>query len=135
MGTTGSSDKEGINKELPAIIARVRENTSAYLAVGFGVSNRGHFQYVANANADGVVIGSRVVQIIKNAPQGRVEEEVQQFCAGISGQGLRSPACISNVKDARVISSAPHAVNSALHPVNGALHPVNGATPSTVPFV
>lgn len=107
MGTTGSSDKESINHELSAIIARVREHSSAYLAVGFGVSNRDHFQYVADAGADGVVVGSRVVQVIKNAPQGQVAEKIRQYCAELSGRGSESPVHIKTV-------------DGALNDINGA---------------
>jgi tryptophan synthase len=91
MGTTGSSDNVNINNQLPAIVARVRDHSSAYLAVGFGVSNNAHFQYVADTGADGVVVGSRIVQVIKTAPQDQLAEKIRQYCADISGKGSQSP--------------------------------------------
>jgi len=91
MGTTGSSAKEAMNNALPALISRVREHTSAYLAVGFGVSTREHFQTVADAGADGVVIGSRVVQVIKSAPEGQLAEKVREYCAEISRRDSQAP--------------------------------------------
>lgn len=121
MGTTGSSDKERINNELPAIVARVRDHSSAYLAVGFGVSNRDHFQYVTDAGADGVVIGSRVVQVIKTAPQGQVAEKIRQYCADLSGRGSQSPVHTK-------------AVNGALNIVNGA-RLLNSEVPQPLPQV
>lgn len=84
MGTTGSSDKVAINKALPEIIGRVRKYATVPIAVGFGVANRNHFETVANAGADGVVIGSRLVSIIQNAPQGEAAKHVEVFCRGIS---------------------------------------------------
>lgn len=107
MGTTGSSDKENINNALPAIIARVRDHSSAYLAVGFGVSNRSHFQYVADAGADGVVIGSRIVQVIKAARQDQLSEKIHQYCAGISGKSSQSPVFT------QVVNSDSHIANGA----------------------
>lgn len=96
MGTTGSSDKVAMNKELPDIIARIREYATVPLAVGFGVANRSHFDTVANAGADGVVIGSRIVNVIKNSSPGEVAKKVEAFCREISlkgeSGGIRSPS-------------------------------------------
>lgn len=91
MGTTGSSAKEAMNSALPAIIARVREHSSAYLAVGFGVASREQFQSVADAGADGVVIGSQVVRVIQSAPQGQLAEKVREYCADISHRHSQAP--------------------------------------------
>ncbi|KAF9265600.1 tryptophan synthetase [Marasmius fiardii PR-910] len=87
MGTTGSSDAVDINKALPDIIARVREYATVPIAVGFGVANRGHFDFVANAGADGVVIGSRLVSIVKDSAQDQYIQNVEKFCAEISQKG------------------------------------------------
>ena len=69
MGTTGSSVSGKVNTALPDIIARIKEYTDVPLAVGFGVATRQHFDYVAESGADGVVIGSRLVEVIKTSPQ------------------------------------------------------------------
>ncbi|KAF9532151.1 bifunctional tryptophan synthase TRP1 [Crepidotus variabilis] len=87
MGTTGSSDKVAINSALPDIIARVRQYANVPLAVGFGVANRSHFDTVADAGADGVVVGSRLVNVMKAAPLGESAKHVEAFCAEISQKG------------------------------------------------
>lgn len=87
MGTTGSNANVAINTALPDIIARVREYATVPLAVGFGVATRDHFNTVADAGADGVVIGSRLVTIMKNAPPGEVAQHVEAFCREISQKG------------------------------------------------
>ena len=87
MGTTGSSDKVALNLELPDIIARVKEYTNAPLAVGFGVSTREHFNVVADAGAEAVVIGSRLVSVIKQAPSTQVAAKVEEYCRSISLKG------------------------------------------------
>ncbi|KAJ3554904.1 hypothetical protein NM688_g2863 [Phlebia brevispora] len=87
MGTTGSSDKGKLNVELPDIIARVREYATVPLAVGFGVATREHYDYVADAGADGVVIGSRLVSVIKNSPSAEITKNVEAYCRSISLKG------------------------------------------------
>ena len=90
MGTTGSSDKVAMNAALPEIIGSVRKYATVPIAVGFGVANRSHFETVANSGADGVVIGSKLVSVIKNAPQGELAKHVEAFCRGI-GSTEESP--------------------------------------------
>jgi len=94
MGTTGSSDKVAMNSALPDIISRIREYATVPLAVGFGVATRAHFDTVADAGADGVVIGSKLVSVVKNAPEGEVSKNVEAYCREISQKGppkIRSP--------------------------------------------
>jgi len=91
MGTTGSSVKGSINAALPDIIARIREYSPVPLAVGFGVATRAHFDVVADAGADGVVIGSRLVTIIKEAPLDSLPQTVEKYCLEISLKGQPAP--------------------------------------------
>ena len=87
MGTTGSSVSGTMNSALPNLISRVRNYTDIPLAVGFGVATREHFDLVADAGADGVVIGSRLIAINKTAPEGQVAHKVEQYCRDISLKG------------------------------------------------
>ncbi|CAJ0875949.1 9416_t:CDS:2, partial [Entrophospora sp. SA101] len=64
MGITGTG--KTINAQLPDLVNRVRKYTDLPLAVGFGVSTRDHFKLVGS-HADGVVIGSKIVNVLKNA--------------------------------------------------------------------
>ncbi|KAJ2922999.1 hypothetical protein H1R20_g14096, partial [Candolleomyces eurysporus] len=95
MGTTGSSEKVAVNAELPDILARIRQFTSVPLAVGFGVATREQFNYVSDSGADGVVIGSKIVSVIRGAPAGGVAKHVEDYCSQISGKHeavrVRSP--------------------------------------------
>ncbi|QRV99893.1 tryptophan synthase alpha chain [Ceratobasidium sp. AG-Ba] len=86
MGTTGSAANVAINVELPNIIARVRQHTPVPLAVGFGVATREQFETVYNAGADGVVVGSRLVSVIKNAGSD-VPKAVREYCAELTAHG------------------------------------------------
>ncbi len=50
---------------IPQAIARIKAHTSLPVVVGFGISTREHVHAVAK-NADGVVVGSALVNVIKN---------------------------------------------------------------------
>lgn len=93
-----------MNAALPDIISRVREYAKVPIAVGFGVSNRGHFETVADAGADGVVIGSRLVSVIQSAPAGQISKSVEAYCREISQKG--QPA---QVRTPPVRTSTPRA--------------------------
>ncbi|KAI6150286.1 hypothetical protein BKA82DRAFT_24640 [Pisolithus tinctorius] len=67
MGTTGTSVKRFVN-EFPDIIVPIRKHTSVPLAVGFGIVTPG---------ADSVVVGGRIVSLIKEAPAGKVPRVVE----------------------------------------------------------
>lgn len=100
MGTTGSSVKIAMNSALPEIIARVREYAKVPLVVGFGVATREHYNTVYDAGADGVVVGSRLVNVIKEAPGDQIPKVVEAYCREISLKGLparvRKPISNSN---------------------------------------
>lgn len=87
MGTTGSSAQGAVNIELPAMLNRIRQHTSVPLAVGFGVATQEHFNTISDAGAEGVVVGSRLVQVIKEAPKGQINDHVEAFCRNITGKG------------------------------------------------
>jgi tryptophan synthase len=63
MGVTGSGI---LNEELPIIMAKIRQCTKLPLAVGFGITTREHFK-IAGSLADGVVIGSKIINVLKSA--------------------------------------------------------------------
>jgi tryptophan synthase len=120
MGTTGSSITGTVNASLPHVLSRVREYTTVALAVGFGVATREHFNIVADAGADGVVIGSRLVSIIKASPKGEIPQRVENYCTEISGKGeparLRSSPMPQPTPSAPSVST-PDVVKTTLAPL------------------
>ncbi|KAK2466741.1 hypothetical protein APHAL10511_000999 [Amanita phalloides] len=80
MGTTGSSENVAMNRALPDIVARVKKHATVPVAVGFGVATRSHFDTVADAGAEGVVIGSRIIRIIQQSPEDQFLQQVESFC-------------------------------------------------------
>lgn len=87
MGTTGSSIHGQLNAALPDILRSIRQHTTIPLAVGFGIATRRHFEVAAEAGADGVVIGSRLVTIIKESSKELLAKTVEAYCREISLKG------------------------------------------------
>ncbi|KAF9976866.1 tryptophan synthetase [Actinomortierella ambigua] len=81
LGVTGASST--VNVELPHLVSRIRRHTHLPLAVGFGVSNREQFQAVG-AHADGVVIGSRIITVLRDAAPGTRAEAAYNYAKDVS---------------------------------------------------
>ena len=62
-GVTGVRDQVAAN--IPETVARIRAHTALPVAVGFGISTRAQVAEIA-AHADGVVVGSALVNCIKD---------------------------------------------------------------------
>ena len=62
-GVTGPRDI--LPKKLEGFVAKVRERTQKPLCVGFGISTSQQARRIAKV-ADGVIVGSRVIQLIKD---------------------------------------------------------------------
>jgi tryptophan synthase len=82
-GVTGARDQ--VSSDLPSLVKRIKQYTQAPLAVGFGVATREHFVRVGE-HAEGVVIGSKIITVIKNAPQGERAARVQEFAESVTGR-------------------------------------------------
>jgi tryptophan synthase alpha chain len=76
-GVTGVRDAVAAN--IPDAVARIRRATSLPVVVGFGISRREHVHAIA-AHADGVVVGSALVNCIRDH-LGRPEAIVQRLAA------------------------------------------------------
>ncbi len=63
FGVTGSREK--LSEEVRGLIKKLKEVTAVPICVGFGISKPEHAVEVAKAGADGVIIGSKIVQLIE----------------------------------------------------------------------
>ncbi|MBN1392500.1 MAG: tryptophan synthase subunit alpha [Sedimentisphaerales bacterium] len=63
LGVTGSREK--LSGEVGELVKRLKKITTVPICVGFGISKPEHAAAVATAGADGVIIGSRIVQLIE----------------------------------------------------------------------
>jgi tryptophan synthase alpha chain len=84
-GTTG--ERGGPAQSAAELIARVKAATNAPVALGFGISTPEQARAAADAGADGVIVGSRLVRAAAEAagdPAAAVAEVVAELAAGLS---------------------------------------------------
>jgi len=87
MGVTGANGT--MNAALPQLLERVHKYSgNVPAAVGFGISTRDHFLSVGKV-AEGVVIGSQIVNILINAAPGQGAKNVEKYCNDICGKSSR----------------------------------------------
>jgi tryptophan synthase alpha chain len=60
VGTTG--EREALADRFAEVIGRARSSTSLPVALGFGISTPEHARQAADAGADGVIVGTRLVR-------------------------------------------------------------------------
>jgi tryptophan synthase alpha chain len=64
LGVTGA--RAALSDMVKPLIAKLKSMTDTPVCVGFGISSADHAKQVADAGADGVIIGSRIVKMIEN---------------------------------------------------------------------
>jgi tryptophan synthase alpha chain len=79
-GVTGAGHID--TQEVALRIAAIRKHVRLPIGVGFGIRDAATAKAVASVS-DAVVIGSRIIQEIENAPHGRTIEAVQSFLCSI----------------------------------------------------
>jgi tryptophan synthase alpha chain len=87
-GTTG--ERGAVAGGLAAVIARAAAHTDVPVAVGFGISTPEQASAAAQAGADGVIVGSRLVRAAGEAsdPTAAVRDLVADFSAALSERPL-----------------------------------------------
>jgi len=83
MGTTG--ERSALADALPEILARTKAHTDVPVALGFGIGTPEAAAAAADAGADGVIIGSRLVRAAaeSGAPAAAVGALVGEFAAAL----------------------------------------------------
>jgi tryptophan synthase alpha chain len=84
VGTTG--ERAALSERFAEVVARAKERTAAPVALGFGISTPEHALQAANAGADGVIVGTRLVRAAaeSNDPAAAVGEVVAELSAVLS---------------------------------------------------
>jgi tryptophan synthase alpha chain len=78
MGVTGS--RTSLQKDISSQIKLIRTSTKLPIAVGFGISNPDQVRDVLATGADGVIVGSAIIDIIeKNLSQPDLVNKVAEF--------------------------------------------------------
>ena len=84
MGTTG--ERTGLSDLVKPLIERLKKHTDKPICVGFGISSAEHACQVAEAGADGVIIGSRIVKLIEDNPDDpeKMKRAVKAFITDVT---------------------------------------------------
>ncbi len=82
-GVTGARDS--VHGNVRDLVARIRRHTSLPVLVGFGISRPEHVAEVA-AFADGVAVGSALIDTIESAGKDEAVEAVSEFVAGLRAE-------------------------------------------------
>ena len=84
-GVTGVRDQ--VSARSFDLLNRVKLHTDLPLAVGFGISNRGHVEEVGRM-ADAAVVGSALIRVMLDSPREELVERASRFVAGLAGVSL-----------------------------------------------
>jgi len=90
VGTTG--ERSSLGASFAAVVARAKASTEAPVALGFGIATPEQASLAADAGADGVIVGTRLVRAAGEAedPAGAVGALVGELAAGLAPTDLRS---------------------------------------------
>lgn len=90
-GVTGA--RSGLAGTARPLVERVRRHTDVPIAVGFGIAGPEQARAVAEF-ADGVIVGAKLIEVIRDAPEGQRIEDTREFIgslrAAIEGTGAPS---------------------------------------------
>ena len=81
-GVTGA--RRDLSADLSEFLDRVKAETDLPLLVGFGISKKEHVDTVFEM-ADGVAVGSALINLIEGSEPGAREERVREFVRGLRG--------------------------------------------------
>jgi tryptophan synthase alpha chain len=82
VGTTG--ERAALQERFAEVIARAKASTSVPVALGFGISTPEQARQAADAGADGVIVGTRLVRAAGESPDA-VAEVVGELAAALAG--------------------------------------------------
>jgi tryptophan synthase alpha chain len=84
VGTTG--ERTELGERFADVVARAKASTEAPVALGFGISTPEHALEAAEAGADGVIVGTRLVRAASESgdPAGAVGAVVGELAAGLA---------------------------------------------------
>jgi tryptophan synthase alpha chain len=83
VGTTG--ERVALSDQFAEVVSRAKASTTAPVALGFGISTPEHALQAAEAGADGVIVGTRLVRAAAESedPAGAVGEVVAELATAL----------------------------------------------------
>lgn len=99
LGVTGA--REAFQKRLFEMIPLLRRQTSLPICTGFGISKPEQIQPILNLGADGVIVGSAIIQLIERHlnEEAKMMNEIEQFVSQLKEQtrvSVSSPEAASS---------------------------------------
>jgi tryptophan synthase alpha chain len=90
VGTTG--ERDALQDRFAEVVARAKASTDVPVALGFGISTPQQARQAADAGADGVIVGTRLVRAAGESedPAGAVGALVADLAAGLAPTGGRA---------------------------------------------
>jgi tryptophan synthase alpha chain len=90
VGTTG--EREALQDRFAEVVARAKASTEVPVALGFGISTPDQARQAADAGADGVIVGTRLVRAAAESddPAGAVGALVGELAQGLASTGGRA---------------------------------------------
>jgi tryptophan synthase alpha chain len=90
VGTTG--ERDALQERFAEVVARAKGATDVPVALGFGISTPTQAGQAADAGADGVIVGTRLVRAAGEGddPAGAVGALVAELAAGLARPDERS---------------------------------------------
>jgi tryptophan synthase alpha chain len=90
LGTTGQ--RTGLSELVKPLIGRLRSLTEKPICVGFGISTPDHAKDIAQAGADGVIIGSRIIKFIEDNPgdTDAMKKQLRDYIQAVAKEIARS---------------------------------------------
>ena len=84
VGTTG--ERSALGEHFAEVVARAKASTAVPVALGFGISTAEHARQAADAGADGVIVGTRLVRAAGEAedPADAVGLVLGELAAGLA---------------------------------------------------
>jgi tryptophan synthase alpha chain len=84
VGTTG--ERDALGERFVEVVARAKSSTEVPVALGFGISTPEHALKAAQAGADGVIVGTRLVRAAGESenPASAVGAVVGELATGLA---------------------------------------------------
>lgn len=80
LGVTGTDERDASrDSRLAALIASIKKATELPILAGFGVSTPAHAERMMASGADGVITGSRIVDLVAKAEPSKMQAELSAY--------------------------------------------------------
>ncbi len=84
LGVTGTDERDASrDSRLTALISSIKKATDLPVLAGFGISTPAHAERMMESGADGVITGSKLVDLVAKADPGKMQAELAGYLKGM----------------------------------------------------